>query len=31
MAEVAKSMSELVNKMSESNDIQGKILQYSQV
>ncbi len=31
MAEVAKSMTELVNKMSESNDIQGKILQYSQV
>ena len=31
MAEVAKSMSELVSKMSESNDIQGKILQYSQV
>ena len=31
MAEVARSMSELVNKMSESNDIQGKILQYSQV
>jgi predicted chitinase len=31
MAEVARSMTELVNKMSESNDIQGKILQYSQV
>jgi hypothetical protein len=31
MAEVARSMNELVNKMSESNDIQGKILQYSQV